>query len=69
MSQCNYCTLQGIENRARQQGKKVVVRSSDKGGVYVHVMNNAEELDTKPWDNGNKQIVSWFMELGEYCEC
>lgn len=65
MSRCNRCTLQQIERRAREEGKRVFVRSLDfgLGGVAVYVAGSRRE---KLSDDNR---VAWFAELTEECEC
>jgi len=54
LTSCNYCTLQGIKSRAKENGEKVKVVPSRHGGVDVKV---------------NDRQVAWFMELTTYCCC
>lgn len=64
LTMCNHCSLKHIRERARREGKIVTLRNG-----YVHVHKASEPIDTRKWDDGNKQIVAWFMELTNYCVC
>lgn len=67
---CNYCSLRSIKKRAKEKGKEVYLfKSPIDDGVYVHVRKPDEPPDTRSWDEGNKHIVAWFMELPDHCVC
>lgn len=55
LTSCNYCTLLGIKERAKQNKEKVrVVPNAKWGGVDVKV-------------DGRQS--AWFMELTKHCCC
>lgn len=75
MSECNFCVLNGIRRRAKEQGLVVTVKKA-RGGlpgggppgldVYVHpkdVEIKFTEEDESPF------FVAWLWEIGERCEC
>jgi hypothetical protein len=68
LTTCNYCSLKRITESAKKQGK-IVTRRNANGGVYIHVHGKDEPVDTTDWDSGNKQIVSWMVEISERCVC
>ena len=75
LTQCNYCSLREIQNRARSSEMKVTLLSDAKwgmGGVNVYV--HPKEIlikDLPDGENGErrKYRVAWFMEVGTACSC
>jgi len=68
MSQCNYCTLEGIRERAKMKGQTVTVKSDDFGmrgvSAYVHEPDRDPETSENSTDRATR-----FMELTEQCVC
>jgi len=68
MSQCNYCTLKGVKERAKVRGQTVTVKSDDFGmrGLSAYVHEPDRDPDTS--ENSSDRAV-WFMELTDECVC
>lgn len=56
LTSCNHCTLQGIRQRARKEGKTVTVGPSDTLPGWTMVLVDGKKKAT-------------FMELSDYCCC
>lgn len=66
LTQCNYCSLQEIQRRAKREGKFVTRRADTKyalGGFNVYVYPRGVPIDH------DKHFVAWFMELTDHCVC
>jgi len=63
MSECNYCTLEGIKRR--NVGKKVRLRK--------HVVRGEKEVEFNPpgWDVyvDGERTGTWFWSITEGCVC
>lgn len=68
MSQCNRCTLRGIERRAKARGQTVTTRSSSFGGVDVFV-HEPERLPPTSATPDDPAWAAWLMELPRECTC
>ena len=70
LTQCNYCSLQRIKTRAKENKCYVLKFKSHEmqglGGYDIFVVPNGEKLSKK---NKDKYFVSWMMEIGTECEC
>ena len=73
LTRCNYCVLQSIKAHAKQEGKKVMLKSSAfKGGIDVFVLPLGVDL---PHDTGmgsdarDEYFRAWLMEVTEECVC
>ncbi len=68
MSQCNYCCLRAIKQRAKARGMQVTVKSDDfdMGGLSAYAHPPDQEPDTS--ENSTDRLA-WFMELPEQCQC
>jgi hypothetical protein len=68
MGRCNFCTLQLIRERAKREGRRVVIHGRD-----VLVMPKKTKIPK--WDSPefkafrDKYFVAWFMELTTSCAC
>ena len=69
---CNYCSLQRIRAKAKQEGKRVVIKSSpwaeaigigSIGGYEIYCVPKDQQLDRK------KHHVGWMMEIPDKCCC
>ncbi len=66
LTSCNYCILQRIKARAKENSDTVHVLGQD---VYV-VPKNEKFIKSDPWSKKtSKHHVAWFMELTNYCCC
>lgn len=70
LTQCNYCHLQSIKHRAKQNGDKVVLRES-MGGTNVYVIPKGVVLPLSRFNYKipDKFFKAWFMEIGSSCCC
>jgi len=71
LTTCNYCSLQAIKQRAKENNLKVTLLQSnwELGGidVYVHPKDvKVRKLDDR---ERKKYKVAWFMELSDHCCC
>ncbi len=72
---CNYCKLQGIKRRAKEDGLTVTVLGDANWGmggenVYVHPKDiNISQLAGGEDGPRAKYRVSWMMGIGSRCEC
>jgi hypothetical protein len=69
LTQCNYCSLHAIRQRAQREKKKVTINPDvdySLGGTNVYVHPKDVKI-TK--DNHEKYFVSWMMEVGDHCGC
>ena len=73
LTRCNYCSLQNIKRRAKEQGARVYVRPSKfmGGGYDIFVVSAGDKLDASVDKDGNCgwQWVSWMMEIPDHCVC
>jgi len=75
LTSCNYCSLQRIKARAKSENKKVTVLADSTWGlgglnVYVHPKGiKIKDLIGGEDGERKKYRVSWFMALGNHCEC
>jgi hypothetical protein len=51
---CNYCSLKDMRRRAKEEGKKVVVKPAQQGGFDV-------------FKDGER--ISWMKEISNKCAC
>jgi hypothetical protein len=73
LTQCNFCRLKGIKERAKKSGEKVTTLKANWGlggmNVYVHPKDvNIRKLD----EEGTSRKAfwkGWLMEVGNKCEC
>lgn len=73
LTRCNYCNLQIIKRKAKNQGARVYKRPSTfmGGGYDIFVVSKGNKLDTSVDKDGNngEQWVSWMMEIPNHCVC
>jgi hypothetical protein len=79
MKQCNYCLLEDIKRRARQDRQRVVIlpaRRLDRnliGGIDVfrfpQSMWTVSQFKALEAATQQKWWVCWFMELSGHCVC
>jgi len=68
---CNFCRLQGYRRQAKENNKKVSVRTGTPyknlpAGIAIYI--HPKELKNE--DRFQKQFhVAWFMELTDRCVC
>ncbi len=73
LTRCNYCSLQGVKQRAKEKNLKVTVLTDGWGGslgglsVYVHPKEiKIPKLSIKERE---KYFSRWLMELSDRCAC
>ena len=73
LTQCNYCSLRQIRQRAKKEGKKVTLLPGWRGGkdVFVHPsrITRKKLLAEQKKDEGRKYCVGWLMEITDHCVC
>jgi hypothetical protein len=75
LTPCNYCNLNRIKRRAKENGMKVTVLNDARWGmggsnVYVHPKGlKIEKLGGAEDGPREKYRVSWMMEIPSRCEC
>ena len=78
LTRCNYCTLQNIKRRAKEEGNKVILKPGWRGGTDVYVVPKGVAIpkevksgtDKEEGDEFHKKYcVAWFMELTSHCAC
>jgi len=72
VSSCNRCLLNDIKSEAKKKNWKVdIFDAPDMPGnginVYVHPKHIEITEDNK--DEHEYYFASWFMEVGDECEC
>ena len=76
LTECNYCTLQGIKRWAKANGRRVVTmpsfqRASTPRGIDVFMIPpgvSKHDLRTRE-DLREKYGGTWFMALTDHCCC
>lgn len=74
LTQCNFCRLQGIRERAKSSGEKVTVLNDARwglGGVNVYVHPKSVNIRKLGEEGSDRKVFwkGWMMELGKKCEC
>ncbi len=76
LTQCNYCSLQGIKRRAGREGKHVHLNPDtrmSRGGVDIYVTPVTVDLPTAGVTQGSEfhqqYWVGWFMGVTKSCVC
>lgn len=78
LTPCNYCSLQRIKARAKQEKMKITVLSNATWGmggynIYKHPKNiNIRKLAKSNREDDkelNQYCVSWMMEIPDRCCC
>ena len=68
---CNYCSLQAIKQRAKENNLKVTLLQSnwELGGIDVYV--HPKDVKVKKLDDREREKyrVAWFMELSDHSCC
>ena len=68
---CNYCRLQAMRRRAKEDGKKITIRGGNpEQGLPAGIDIFVHPKTFKNEDRFQIQYkVAWFMELTEGCVC
>lgn len=75
---CNFCLLESLKDRAKNEEKKIILRGSFMGGIDVFRIPKNETLPfykgpSPELPNGceiyQKYHVAWMMEIPDHCCC
>lgn len=75
LTPCNFCNLNRIKRRAKENGMKVTVLNDPRWGmggsnVYVHPKGlKIEKLPGGEDGPRSKYFASWMMEIPARCNC